>query len=598
MRTWIALVAGCVAGLFSMAQGAGAVSLQSIGNFNEPIYMTSPPGDPRLFVVERGGRIQVVHDGTTSQFLDIHDLTTENGERGLLSMAFDPNYAKNGLFYVFYTGTAAADGQEGLGHVDEFRVSANTNVANRASQRHVLTITRPSPGPSNHNGGQLQFGRDGYLYITVGDGGTGGSTAPNLGLLNGKILRIDPHGSGPGGYSIPPGNPYASSSTARHEIWASGFRNPWRFSFDRATGDLVIADVGEGRWEEIDLARAASGLGRGANFGWPGCEGFAGTCPGTIPPVFVYPHGDPGGDVAHGCAIIGGYVYRGTQIPELAGRYLYADLCTGELRSVQLGIPFAGGDRPESAPGALTGPQSFGEDASCNLYVTNGNAVDRIVGSATGASICSPIINFVRPAEDATEVQQDALVVVAFDKAMDKPSARTAFSLKRTSDGAPVSGSFGWYGPGVLLFKPDTDLAAGTQYTASVSTAAKDLAGKPLASAKTWRFATTTPPSVQSVSPADGATGVSPSSLTYAVFNKAMRKAATRAAFSLKRTSDGAPVSGSFGWVRRRVLLFKPTADLAPGTQYTASVSTAAKDLAGKPLTHPVTWSYATGPSG
>jgi hypothetical protein len=388
-RIWIALVAGCLAGLFSMAQGAGAATLQPVGTFNNPIFMTSPPGDPRLFVVERGGTIEVVHDGVQSQFLDIHDLTTEEGERGLLSMAFDPNYAKNGLFYVFYTGTAAADGQTGLGHVDEFHASSNPNVANRASLRHVLTFTRPSPVASNHNGGQLQFGRDGLLYISVGDGGTGGSTAPNLALLNGKILRVDPHGAAPGAYSIPAGNPYATSGFARHEIWASGFRNPWRFSFDAATGDLTIGDVGESSWEEIDLAPAPA-IGRGANFGWPACEGFAGSCPGATLPVFAYPHQDPGGDVAHGCAIMGGYVYRGTQIPALAGRYLYADLCAGELRSIKLGIPFAGDDRAESAPGALSSPQSFGEDASCNLYVTNGNVVDKLVGPPSSAKPACP----------------------------------------------------------------------------------------------------------------------------------------------------------------------------------------------------------------
>ena len=384
----LALVAGGIAGLFSMAQAATAVSLKPVGNFSDPIYMTSPPGDPRLFVVERSGAIDVVHDGTSSQFLNIGNRTTANGERGLLSMAFDPNYAKNGLFYVFYTGATAQDGVDGLGHVDEFRVSSNPNLADPATRRPVLTITRPSTGASNHNGGQLQFGRDGYLYISVGDGGTGGSTAPNLGLLNGKILRIDPHGATPGAYSIPPDNPYATSGSARHEIWASGLRNPWRFSFDRLTGDLIIGEVGEVTWEEIDLSPAASGLGRGASYGWPACEGFVGTCPGAIPPVFVYPHSDPGGDVAHGCAIMGGYVYRGTQIPELAGRYLYTDYCTGGLRSIKLGIPFAGGDRPESAPGALGTPQSFGQDSSCNLYVTDGATLDKIVGSSSGASSC------------------------------------------------------------------------------------------------------------------------------------------------------------------------------------------------------------------
>ena len=247
MRTWIALVAGCMAGLFSMTQGAGAVSLQSVGNFIEPVYMTSPPGDPRLFVVERGGRIQVVQDGTTSQFLDIHDRTTTVGDRGMLSMAFDPDYARTGLFYVFYTGTAAADGQEGLGHVDEFHVSSNPNVADAATRRPVLTISRPN-AMDDLNGGQLQFGRDGYLYISVGDADNHDATAQNLALLNGKLLRIDPHGATPGAYSIPPDNPFASSGSARHEIWASGLRNPWRFSFDAGTGDLTIGDVGAGSW--------------------------------------------------------------------------------------------------------------------------------------------------------------------------------------------------------------------------------------------------------------------------------------------------------------------------------------------------------------
>ena len=592
-RIWTVLAAGFLAGLFSTAPGAGAVSLQPVGNFNEPIYMTSPPGDARLFVVERGGRIQVVHDGTTSQFLDIHDRISQMGEQGMLSMAFDPNYATNGLFYVFYTGTAAQDGVNGLGHVDEFHVSSNPNVADPASRRPVLTISRPNATSTDHNGGQLQFGRDGYLYISVGDGETNDVTAQDLALLNGKLLRIDPHGATPGAYSIPSDNPFASSGSARHEIWASGLRNPWRFSFDHATGDLVVADVGESTWEEVDLAPAPA-IGRGANFGWPACEGFLGSCPGTIPPVFVYPHADPGGDVAHGCAIIGGYVYRGTQIPELAGRYLYADLCTGELRSIELGIPFAGGDRAESAPGALTGPHSFGEDASCNLYVTNGNAVDRIVGSASGASICSPVINFVRPVEDATDAQPNAPIVVAFDRSMDKSSAQAAFSLKRTSDGAPVSGSFGWYGPGVLLFKPTADLAPGTQYTASVSTAAKDLAGNSLAAAKTWQFTTANPPVINFVRPVEDATDAQPNALVVVAFDRSMDKSSAQAAFSLKRTSDGAPVSGSFGWYGPGVLLFKPTADLAPGTQYTASVSTAAKDLAGNPLQAAKTWRFTT----
>ena len=207
-----------------------------------------------------------------------------------------------------------------------------------------------------------------------------------------------------------------------------------------------------------------------------------------------------------------------------------------------------------------------------------------------------PSIVGVNPADGATDVSRSATPYAIFNKAMDKPSAEAAFSLKRTSDGAAVSGSFGWYG-NALIFKPDADLAAGTQYTASVSTAAKDLAGNPLPAAKTWRFTTTNPPSIVGVNPADGATDVSRSATPYAIFNKAMDKPSAEAAFSLKRTSDGAAVSGSFGWYGN-ALIFKPDADLAAGTQYTASVSTAAKDLKGNALANPVTWSYATAPSG
>ncbi|MEA2704565.1 MAG: hypothetical protein QOD63_2510 [Actinomycetota bacterium] len=392
VRLRLVLIVGCLFGLWMSAARAGAVSLQTVGpSFDQPIFVTAPTGDSRLFVLERPGYIQVLHDGTETQFLDIHGQTTTDGERGVLSMAFDPHYASNGLFYVFYTGTAAADGgHPGRGHVDEFHVSSDPNVADPASQRHVLTITRPSDGASNHNGGQLQFGQDGYLYVSVGDGGTGGATAPDPTLLNGKILRIDPHGVGDGAHSSPSTNPFAGSPTARQEVWSLGLRNPFRFSFDALTGDLVIGDVGEVTREEIDFSPAPAWSGRAANYGWPGCEGFNGTCPGTTLPVFDYPHSNPGGDVAHGCAIIGGYVYRGTQAPEIAGRYLYADLCTAELRSIQLGIPLAGGDRPESQSGALSSARSFGQDSACNLYVMNASTVFRIVGSASSVAPACP----------------------------------------------------------------------------------------------------------------------------------------------------------------------------------------------------------------
>jgi glucose/arabinose dehydrogenase len=381
-RLRIALAAGCTLALLATAPRAGAVVLQPVGTFNSPIHVTAPLVDPRLFVVERGGTIQVLHDGTRTQFLDISALTTNDGERGLLSMAFDPYYAANGLFYVFYTGDGTdSGGALGDIHIDEFRVSSNPNVADPASRRTVMTF---SHGASNHNGGQLQFGKDGFLYISVGDNASG-ANAQSVSNPWGKILRINPHGVGDGGHDVPATNPFVGTPGAVWEIWSLGLRNPFRFSFDHLTRDLTIGDVGAGSREEIDLALSSSGGGRGANFGWPGCEGFTGSCPGATAPVFEYPHSDPGGDQAYGCAIMGGYVYRGTQIPELAGRYLYADLCTGELRSIQLGIPLAGGDRAESAPGDLDSPWSFGQDASCELYVTDGDAVDKIVGSGSAS---------------------------------------------------------------------------------------------------------------------------------------------------------------------------------------------------------------------
>jgi glucose/arabinose dehydrogenase len=385
-----ALLAGCLLVLLLLAPSrAAAVSLQSIGpSFDQPVFVASPPVDPRLFVVERPGRVQMLHDGTVSQFLDIGALTTTDGERGLLSMAFDPNYASNGLFYVFYTGDGTdSGGALGDVHIDEFRVGANPNVANPASRRTVWTFSHSA---GNHNGGQLQFGKDGFLYISVGDNAAG-ANAQSLANPYGKVLRIDPHGAGQGAHGAPADNPFTGDPTP--EIWSLGLRNPFRFSFDRLTGDLVIGDVGSsgpGVAEEINFAPASAGLGRSANFGWPACEGFNGSCPGATFPVFAYSNSNPGGDAAYGCAIIGGYVYRGTQAPEIAGRYLYADLCTAQLRSIQPATPLASGDRSESAPGALTSARSFGEDSACNLYAMNTSTVFRVVGSASSVPASCP----------------------------------------------------------------------------------------------------------------------------------------------------------------------------------------------------------------
>jgi glucose/arabinose dehydrogenase len=350
---------------------AAALALQPVGTFAAPIYATAPPGDSRLFVVEQGGTIRIVENGATlaQPFLDISALTTPTGERGLLSMAFDPGYAHNGLFYVDYTGDGTdSGGTIGDIHVDQFHVSANRNVADRASRQNVFIVHRPSTAAGNHNGGQLQFGPDGELYVSVGDGGTGGATAQDPANLNGKLLRADPH---PG--AVP-------------QVWSSGLRNPFRFSFDHLDGALTIGDVGEGTREEIDYSPLSAGSGRGLNFGWPCREGFiAGpaSCTGAFTdPVFDYPHADPGGGAAFGDAIIGGFVYRGSDIPALAGRYVYADLMAGVLRTISLGLPRAGGDQGELDIGAQ--PHGFGQDSRCELYVAAGSTVSKIV-SAPGA---------------------------------------------------------------------------------------------------------------------------------------------------------------------------------------------------------------------
>ncbi len=386
-RVRFMLLAGCLALLALAPARASAVSLEDIGpSFDEPIFVTSPPGDPRLFVVERPGFIQVLHDGTVTRFLDIHERVASDGERGLLSMAFDPNYASNGLFYVYYTDSGdGTGGSLGDIHIDEFHVSSNPNVANPASRRTVWTF---SHGASNHNGGQLQFGPDGYLYSTTGDNANG-ANAQQTGNPYGKISRIDPHGAGQGVHGVPPTNPFAGAPGATQEIWAMGLRNPFRFSFDHLNGDLVIGDVGSDSSspnlaEEIDFAPSSSGRARGANFGWWCREGFGagpGGCGGSfVEPVFAYPH------TAGRCAIIGGYVYRGSLAPEIRGRYLYADLCAAQLRSLQLGLPLASDDRSESAVGALVSARSFGEDSACNVYVMNTSTVYRIVGSAPSAT--------------------------------------------------------------------------------------------------------------------------------------------------------------------------------------------------------------------
>jgi len=337
-----------------------------------PVYLTSPPGDSRLFVVEKGGTIRIIENGVVrpKPFLDISPKVATRPEQGLLSLAFAPDYATSGRFYVDYTDL------EDDPHVASFVVSSDPAVADGGSETAVLIAK--SPGPS-HNGGLITFGPDGMLYISVGDGGSrdglDSGRGQSLDDLLGVLLRIDV--SSGSGYTVPADNPFVGTPGARPEIWAYGFRNPWRYTFDPLTGDLFVADVGEHRWEEIDRATTAEGRGRGLNYGWSVMEGtecMTAGCDqtGLTLPVFQYPHPE-------GCSITGGFVYRGAALPALQGQYLFGDYCKGWVRSIPAqGAPGTPTDWPALAPGGRI--TSFGEDAAGELYVlTEEGGVFKIV---------------------------------------------------------------------------------------------------------------------------------------------------------------------------------------------------------------------------
>lgn len=371
--------------------GAQAASLQPVGSgFDEPIYLTSAPDNPdRLFVVERKGRIvEVLPDGSRSVFADLRATVgceeDCGGERGLLSIALSPDFAASGRFFVFY----GEDQGEGDIHIAEMVASAT--FAPLSTLRDVLTI--PHPTESNHYGGQLQFGPEGNLFISTGDGGGQDDelhNAQDLESLLGKVLRIDPDPSGLLPYTVPAGNPFGD------EIWALGLRNPFRFSFDRGGSGLWIGDVGQSAREEVDHG-PAPGLGAGFNFGWNCREGLVPgpetdpECAGApadafVEPVFEYPHTDPEDGGAHGCAIIGGYVSRDPGVGDLLGRYVYGDLCVNSIRSFAPGQPFAS-DRSEGLQ--VFDLNSFGEDSCGRLYAISGSgSVNRIVGA--GPTDCS-----------------------------------------------------------------------------------------------------------------------------------------------------------------------------------------------------------------
>ena len=375
---------GCVVAVAPAAarQGHGAAPRASFGlvkfadGLSSPVYLTSAPGDKRLFVVEQEGTIRTISNGKVAArpYADLRRYVTAGGEQGLLSVAFSPDFASNGKLYVYFTNK---QGNEVVWELHARKGAASI----RPGHRELVQIPDTE---GNHNGGQLQFGPDGMLYFGDGDGGGGGDqhgehgNGQNPGVLLGKLSRIDVNTrTGGRPYGIPKDNPFVGKAGWRPEIWALGLRNPWRFSFDRSTGDLWIGDVGQNAWEEVDHLKHGVG---GINFGWNRFEGRHDFAPDTPlaggqlrKPVAEYSHSE-------GCSITGGYVYRGPHIAGLSGRYVYADYCSGKMWTLS---PAGGAPRDVSSVVSDAGAKSivsFGQDGSGMLYVcTAGGTIYRFV---------------------------------------------------------------------------------------------------------------------------------------------------------------------------------------------------------------------------
>jgi glucose/arabinose dehydrogenase len=428
---------------------------QVASGLERPLYIThSGDGSGRLFIVEKPGRIRVWQDGQllSAPFLDIADKVEDEGhEQGLLSVAFHPQYETNGRFFVCYT----AEGPDDPVTVAEYTaLPPSSNVAS-PDERMLLRILHPEF--DTHNGGQLQFGPDSFLYISTGDGGGSGDPFENgqdIEELLGKILRIDVNTGDP--YSSPADNPYAGKTRGRDEIYAIGFRNPWRFSFDRATGQLWVADVGQSLWEEIDIVR------RGRNYGWDIMEGKHCFEPqtgcdmqGLVMPVFEYDH-------SQGCSITGGYVYRGSRSPALVGTYVFADYCAGRIWGLR------DGSRSLLFPeGILHRITSFGEDEEGELYVVQNDPdnddtpegmVSRVVGPRGGCSLTCPV-DIV-----ATDGDDDSVELVAFE-----PPVTGGECGSITCD-PPSNSNFPVGTTRVMCLSPDTGVAC----TFAVTIASQD----------------------------------------------------------------------------------------------------------------------------
>lgn len=388
----LVLTATFIALLIGMLTAVAAPTAFALENAFPSLTFSAPTGithahDNRLFIAQQRGVISVVNLGGTSAsvFLDIEDQVLNSGEQGLLGLVFHPNYPDTPYFYVNYIAKTSGDT-----HISRFTVSADPNVADPNSELILLTVNQPY---ANHNGGDLSFGPDGYLYIALGDGGSANdplNSGQRLDTLLGKLLRIDVNGEGlpsdcdpAGNYTVPASNPFVGQAGACDEIWAYGLRNPWRFSFDRATGDLFIADVGQGAREEVNFQPAGSG--GGENYGWCYFEGTlvnnSPTCRASqptnqTPPIHEYTHAD-------GCSITGGYMHRGLQYPSLNGTYFFGDFCSRKI----WGLTQNGGGWSSTLLHTAGGNvRTFGEDACGNVYVSAGNSIYRLVDNAAAAA--------------------------------------------------------------------------------------------------------------------------------------------------------------------------------------------------------------------
>jgi antitoxin (DNA-binding transcriptional repressor) of toxin-antitoxin stability system len=427
------LLVMAIAGLAGAS--ASAATLHPIGNFDQPIFVTSNPADPEdLFVVEREGRVVRLDGAASSLYADVSNLVECcKSERGMLSIALSPDFDASGRFYAAYTGTAAAGGAIGDLHVDAFRHDGANLV------REPLLTVAHALNPT-HNGGQLQFGPDGNLYVSTGDGGGAGDplgSGQDPESLLGKILRLEPQ---PG---VDP------------QIWSLGLRNPWRFSFDRLSGDMVIADVGQDIREEIDVAASpAPGVvgGGGTNYGWNCREGFiayAGapeSCDGLsgfTDPVFDYPHADPENGTAHGCSITGGYVVRDTSLDDLYGRYVYADFCVGEIRSLLLPAAAGGTASEDRSEGlSVVNPVSFGEDSCGRLYVAaKAGSVYRLEGSAPAACRATSVSPTGPPSATPISLKRPKPVRLRLGAKVDR--VRAGLELTLTARAVPCADNVG-----------------------------------------------------------------------------------------------------------------------------------------------------------